>query len=343
MRKKRMVLWDPEADYAQQMAAYLEKDKDFPWEVAVFTNKEGVDAFLQDVEAEVLLAAESAAGSALATYPVRHVLLLNESGMVRFPQVQNIDKYQEAEKVKMQLLRLYAEGEENVLPILQTTGEAGVIGFYSPIRRCLQTGMAITCGQLIARDKRVLYLNFESYVGCPWLEEGAEGDLSALLYYLEEDSQRFSLHLKSLLHFQGNWAYIVPMQNSMNLPCIGEEEWLKLINRCRFSGLFDYIVLDLNDSMQGLIGILQQCQLIFTIVKEDAAGRNKLEKYMYLLKQRGCEHVKEKTVEIQLPAFGKLPLHPEDYTRGELAEYAKKILEECAEKKTEVDDKIYGI
>ena len=329
MRKKRLALCDPEADYAQQMAAYLEKDKDFPWEVIVFTKKEGLEASFG--EADVLLIAESVVGEEMMEYSARHVVLLNESGTIRFPQVHNIDKYQAAEKVKAQLLKLYAEQEEKVFPVLQNVSETKVIGFYSPVKRCLQTGTAIACGQLLARGNRVLYLNFENYVGYSWLEEEPEGDLATLLYYLDEDSQRFMLRLKSLLRYRGDWAYIVPMQNSVDLPFIREEEWMQLINRCRFSGMFDYIILDLNESLQGLFGILQQCHLILTIVKEDATAGKKLEKYAFLLKQRGCENVKEKTVELVIPANIKVPADPEDCVRGELAEYARKILEECRE------------
>lgn len=343
MQKKKMVLCDPEADYAQQMAAYLEKDKDFPWEVVVLTDTEGVSGALDSFEAEVLLIAESVFEEDFVDCSVRHTFLLNESGTLRFQQVQNIDKYQEAEKVKLQLLKLFAEQEEKVFPMLQNVSETKVIGFYTPVKRCLQTGLAITCGQLLAQRKRVLYLNFDNYVGYPWLEEEVEGDLTTLLYYLEENSQRFVLHLKSLLHYRGNWAYIVPMQNSADLPYIGQEEWMKLLSLCKFSGLFDYIILDLNESMQGLFGILQQCHLLFTIVKEDTISKNKLEKYAFLLKQRGCENVKEKTVELVIPESVKALTDPDDYIKGELAEYAKKILEEYVKKKPEVNDKKHGV
>jgi len=341
LHKKKMVLCDPEADYAQQMAAYLEMDKDFPWEVEIFTKKEGLSESLEEIKADVLLMAESLLeentkeAEAVINDAASCVLLLNESGTLQFSNFPNIDKYQEAEQVKAELLKLYAVKTDKVFPVLQTTQAARIIGFYSPVRRCLQTATAITYGKLLARSNRVLYLNFESYVSHLWLEENGKGDLAVLLYYLDEELQRFILHLKSLLHFQGDWAYIIPMRNSADIPCVKEEEWLKLIKQCSLSGLFDYILLDLSESMQGLLSILQQCHRIFTIVKEDRAGKAKMEKYLFLLQQRGCEDVKDKSTQLLIPALGKLPVNPEEYLRGELAEYVEKILEE--------QEKIYGI
>lgn len=329
LKQRKLVLCDPEADYAQQMAAFLEKDKDFPWEVAVYTDREGLEHFLERLGAEVLLIAESMAGEILPQRAVGQVVLLNESGVIRFPEIINIDKYQEAENVRRELLKILAQQEEKVYPVLRSVRESGLIGFYSPVRRCLQTGFAIAYSQLLAENRRVLYLNFQHFAGLPWLDtENGEEDLAALLYYLDMEKHKFILRMKSMLRSLGNWDYMAPMRNGTNLPEVREEDWLKLINRCRCSGEYDYIVLDLSDSMQGLLNILGQCNLIYTIVREDAAARYKLERYEHLLERKGCVDIKERTVKLALPIFAGLPTIPENYTKGELAEYARKVMEQ---------------
>lgn len=330
MRRKKLILCDGEADYAQQMAAFLEKDKDFPWEVAVYSAWQDAErnAAVRN-SGDILLVAESLIGEELPCVLNGQLVLLNESGVVRFPQVKQINKYQEAENVRKELLRIFARQETVVYPALQTEKETGIIGFYSPVRRCLQTGLAITCGQLLAEKGRVLYMNFGYYAGLPQMEaQEPESDLGALMYYLDAEQNKFLLHMKSMLRTIGNWDYIAVMRNGTDLPGIVREDWLELIRRCQKLGEYDYIVLDLNESMQGLFDVLRLCGLIFTIEKEDAVSQHKLKKYEYVLEKNGYQDVEEKSMRLILPQFERLPGALEEYTRGELAEYAREIIRE---------------
>ena len=163
MEQKVLVLCDPEVDYAQQMAGFLESGHDFPWEVIVCSGRKELEQVFVGASIEVVVIAESLVGEKLPKYPAQQMVLLNESGCVRFSEVVNIDKYQEADHVKKELLKLYARRQESIYPTLGRNSPAECIAFYSPVRRCLQTGTAITYSQLLSEKKRVLYLNFESY------------------------------------------------------------------------------------------------------------------------------------------------------------------------------------
>ena len=163
MEQKALVLCDPELDYAQQMAGFLERGHDFPWKVIVCSGKKELEQVFVGASVEVVVIAESLIREALPEYPVEQLVLLNESGCLRFSEIININKYQEAEHVKRELLKLYARQQEAIYPVLGRSSPAACVAFYSPVRRCLQTGTAITYGQLLSETKRILYLNFESY------------------------------------------------------------------------------------------------------------------------------------------------------------------------------------
>ncbi len=327
MKQKVLILCDREEDYAQQMAAFLEKGDDFPLGVVVCTGKNEFEQSMEKYCAEILLLSESMSGELLPGCPANQVVLLNESGYVCFPEIKNVDKYQPAENVRKELLQFLADRQDNVYPMLPKNREVKIIGFYSPVRRCLQTSLAIAYGQLLAEQGKVLYLTFEYYSSHPGLSaEDAGPDLGALIYQLDSEEEKFALYLKMLLRSVGNWDYIAPMRNGANLPSIEAAEWQNLINRCSTLGEYDYIVLDLNDSMQGLFDILHQCNQIYTIVKEDSCSLEKARKYEYLLTMSGYGDVQEKTVKLNMPSFGRLPVLLEDYSRGELAEYVQKIM-----------------
>lgn len=327
MEQKALVLCDPEVDYAQQMAGFLESGHDFPWEVIVCSGRRELEQVFVGAPIEVVVIAESLVKDELPEYPVQQMVLLNESGCVRFSEIVNIDKYQEADLVKKELLKLYARRQESIYPALGRSCPAECIAFYSPVRRCLQTGTAITYSQLLSEKKRVLYLNFESYAHfVENMEEESGADLASLLYYADAPEEAFTVHLRAICRSMGNWDYVLPMYNVENLAATEAEEWIKLITKCRALKTYDLIVLDLNDSIQGVFEILRQCDRIYTITKSDRAAGKKQERYEYMVKKKMYENILQKTVLLQIPAMSRLPEDLEDYSRGELAEYVGREL-----------------
>lgn len=327
MEPKALVLCDPEEDYARQMAAFLEKDDDFPWAVIVCTGRKELEELLARMTVEVLVLAESLTEDVYPGYSVKWLILLNESGQVRFPEIKNIDKYQEADKIRKELLKLSLGRSEPIYPALMKKKAAECIAFYSPVRRCLQTGLAIAYSQLLAEECRVLYLNFECYGVLPGIAEcELESDMTSLLYHLDSGEEELVPYLKMIRKSVGNWDYIPPMKNSENMPATEAEDWLKLMSVLRNLDEYDYIVLDMHDGLQGMFELLKQCERIFTVVKNDAVAREKLQKYEYVLEKKGYKSIRLKTRLLQLPLFTRLPAAMEDYSRGELADYVREEL-----------------
>jgi len=330
VEQKALVLCDPEMDYAQQMAGFLEKGYDFPWKVIVCSGKKELEQVFVGASVEVVVIAESLIREALPEYPVEQLVLLNESGCLRFSEIINIDKYQEADHVKRELLNLYARRQGPIYPVLGRSSPAACVAFYSPVRRCLQTGTAITYGLLLSETKRILYLNFESYAYFVENEEESEADLASLLYYADASEEEFAVRLRAICKSMGNWDYVLPMHNVENLAVTDPGEWIKLITKCRSLKTYDLILLDLNDNIQGLFEILRQCDRIYTITKTDRAAKKKQERYAYLVKKKMYEDILQRTVFLQIPSMSRLPEELEEYSRGELAEYVYRelILEE---------------
>ena len=85
-----------------------------------------------------------------------------------------------------------ALNEGSLRAFVQTDHRVEVYGFYTPVGRCLQTTFALTMGQLLARQKRVLYLNFESCAGlAEMLARKGEAEFLQVLYYLQEEPEEF--------------------------------------------------------------------------------------------------------------------------------------------------------
>ena len=93
---KVMALCDTEEEYAQLMTEFMGKRKNMPWELHTYTN---VDKLLQSEEKglAMLVVAESAYRRELEELSPQCLIVLNESGVMKWEEVSYVDKYQEAE------------------------------------------------------------------------------------------------------------------------------------------------------------------------------------------------------------------------------------------------------
>lgn len=326
MEQKILALCDPEEDYVQHLSAFLQRDRELPWEVVVCTRVEELLRFAKEHAIDLLLVAESAYREEVRGIGAELTVLLNESGVIRFGNIKNIDKYQRADQVLRELLSTYMEREPLLLPRLETDRRTRLIGMYSPVRRCLQTSFALTYAQLLAEKQRVLYLNFEHYAGLEELIERQDQDLSALLYYLQTDQEKFRLRMRTLLRRKGSMDYVAPMFAGQNLLYVTAQDWRRLLLWILESGEYDHVILDLSENMQGLYEILRLCTRVYTIIQEDMVARRKVDQYEQLLSLYEFGDVLEKTRKCQLPKFRRLPEQLEQYTRSDLAEYVKGLI-----------------
>ena len=162
LSKKRLVIYDRDEKYASNLMEYLRSTEDFPYAISVFSEKVVLLEYSVEKEIHLLLVSESAYAEIKDQVKAERIMILNESGELTWKDLQNIRKYQSAEHIVQEIMHYYVEVSE-VFPFklaLQT--DTKLIGFFSPVRRCSQTTMGLTIGQIMADKFRTLYLNFES-------------------------------------------------------------------------------------------------------------------------------------------------------------------------------------
>ncbi len=328
-KENLFVLCDTEEEYAGLFGEYLRKHREQPWEIRIYTDVDELLRKEQKEGAAMLVVAENAYCEKLKGLEPGRIVVLNESGMVRWKDVWNVNKYQQAEAVFKELLEIYAEIVKCQLPKLKSNYGTAFIGIYSPVRRSLQTSFALTLSQLLAKEHSTLYLNFEHYAGVKELLPDAQGrDLSDLLYFLNAEKEKFQLRLQTMLERCGNLEYVPPMRVGQNLLSVTTVEWLNLLQRIGELGEYEYVVLDLSESMQGLFDILRMCIKVFTMVADDRVSAAKLLQYQQVLELYEYEDILQKTKKCAFPPIKRLPVELEQYTRGELAELVKREIAE---------------
>ncbi len=181
----------------------------------------------------------------------------------------------------------------------KTTGE--LIGVYSPVHRIGKTRFAMKLGRELAKKEPVLYLNLEEYAGGSYYFPDQTGQtLADLLYYARQEKGNLGLRISSIAGQDEELDYILPMPYVQDMQGVSGEEWLKLFEQILENCIYQKVILDLGDSVNGLFQILEACDTVYTPYIEDEAARAKLNQYAENLRKTGREKVLERTVQKKL-------------------------------------------
>ncbi len=344
MTHKIMAICDTEEGYAFRMAEYLLEKVKLPYTLHLFTAVEELEKFAGREEIEILLIAESAWRLIKEEYirtQVAQMFILREGGEAEqtlIPQESSgaaredmrcISKYQSPELVVREMLNVIADGGGWKGCPEATDTAVKMIGIYSPVKRCLQTSFALSLGQLLAKEHKTMYLNFEMYSGLgELLRREYQSDMLDVMYYFQSAREKLALRLPTIIQNAGGLDYIPPMQYSLGIREVPGEQWLALCRDIAAIGEYEYIILDLDDGIDGLFELLKNCQKIYTITREDAFAQAKLRQYERMLQQGELGEISEKTVKCRFPIFQELPDSLDMMTHGELAGYVKSIIKE---------------
>ena len=332
MKQKIMAICDTEEGYAFRMAEYILDKVRLPYTLHLFTAVEELKKFAGREEIEILLIAENAWRLLREEYlckQVAQMFILQESNQAAEEDLYCISKYQSPEKVVEAMLDAI-DGAGDWKDYSEETGtEAKMIGIYSPIKRCLQTSFALTLGQMLAKEHKTLYLNFEMYSGLgEILRREYQTDMLDVVYYFQSAREKLALRLPTIIQNAGGLDYIPPMQYALGLKEVPGEQWLALCRDIAAIGEYEYLILDLDEGIDGLFDLLKNCQKIYTITREDPFASAKLRQYEQMLQFNNLDEIAERTVKCRFPIFQELPASLDMMTHGELAGYVKAIIRE---------------
>lgn len=324
-----LVLFDTEEEYAMLMSDYLRGQRGLPWKIRSYTTEADLIENEKGQNISILVTSESSFSENLKYLGADKIIILNESGYMGEDEEQNISKYQPAENVLHLLIETYMEISKEERKAIPGKGRTEFIGVYSPIKRSLQTSFALTMSEIMGAraDSKILYLSFEHYCGVADIMPGdKETDLSDLVYFLNSDSEKFKLHFQTIVKQRGSIYYVPPMKSGQNLLTVSGQEWVNLLRRISEADLFDYVIMDLTDSMQGLFEVLRSCKYVYTVMRDDKVAQVKMMNYENLLNMYEYKDVWDKSIRFVVPRFRYIPDTLEQYTHGDFADYVRKMI-----------------
>ncbi len=325
---RRICICDAEISYGEHLMEYLRSEGNLPCEIYLYTSRASFLEKETPATARLLVIAESQYSEEIEEAGFLDILLLNESSVYR-EKPENLSKYQSVDRICGRVREICAGQPEELSPSVRHGKPMKLIGVYTPVTRCLQTTFSICMGQLLAKSAPALYLNFEAYSGLEnLLDRSFRGSVSDLLYFNDCAREKLAGQLAFMTEKAGELDFLPPMESFIQLRAIRAEQWIGLFQTIEKVTDYEYCILDLSEQVDGILEILRQCDLIFTITREDGISGAKLRQYEQLLTSTQYEDIFMKTRRCRLPVFRELPESILMLSRGELASCVGGILEE---------------
>ena len=321
-----MVIFDEDKKYAERLASYLNMEEGFSFVTVVCTKREELMHFCDENMPKVVLISEKFYEETKARIKCETMALsATKSGL--FDNVMNIYKYQSAEKIMRDILK----GLASAGTVSYITGRATdlkIIAFYTPVKRSFCTSMSLAMGQYLGKGHRTLYLNFEAFSGFKGLFEcDFENSLADVVYFQESGKSGFGLALAGMVEKIDNLDIVAPFENPVDLVSIQTEKWLKLLEIMERETDYEYLLLDLSESVQGLFDILKVADIVITPVGNEEIEICKVVQYEECLKMSGYDEVLMKTKKCNVGNL-KRSGNVRNLCKGDFGEYVKGVLTE---------------
>ncbi len=323
-----LAVCDEEEVYASKLADYLNLKEGFPFQVRHFSTIGKLVQFSNQQDVEAALVCEKYEDELTKAQVIPSVITLSETNNIERKGQKTVWKYQSCEVLIKEVLQILAKEGKEGSHILRNV-PLKIIGLYSPVKRTMQTTFGLTMGQLLAKRGKVLYINMEGFSGLnSMLKRNFQRDLSDLLYYMQNGKQGLTYIMGSMVESVNGMDILPPMLCQMDLISIEAKEWLSLFYEIESHSEYEYLILDLSDSIQGLFEILRQCFVIYTMTERDGFAMAKIDQYEQMIKQCRYEDILNKTHKCELPKFSYLPEQLDRLTVSELASVVKEKIKE---------------
>lgn len=302
MSSRNLVICDSEPAYGSALASFLNGKRELAFQVKTCSCPEKIEEAAGQNRPDILLIAEEFWESSREYREqdpaVKAICLTSEREEERDRKKTSVFKYQSGEDLCSDLMRILAREEKKDLLRIRRKGRGRILGFYSPVHRTGQTAMALETGRKLAAKENVLYLNLETFAGIGgYFPEEKSKDMSVLLYYTKQQTRKVTAVLADLVRNMEGMDYVPPVRVPEDIREVSCQEWLWLFGEISGTSIYDTLILDLGDSVQGLYQILEACDELYVPKSDDPAAVSKLRQFEEALIQAGCRRAAERMVQ----------------------------------------------
>ena len=304
MQHRNFVIYDNEEMYAKNFMDCISTRKEVAFQVRMFRDVEKLLEYSKEQVVNFMLITEECPAAVRQQVRAQRTFVLTKGVCTDLGEKEkSILKYQSADEILAEILESCLETGDRELGLTMTKGAGAVIGVYSPVHRIGKTKLALAVGKEQAKNGPALYLNLEEYSGAEaYFGERPQQNLADLLYYARQENGNLGIRISTMVHQDGELDYIYPMEVAGDIRNVTLEEWKELLEQIADKSIYDTVILDLGDSVQGLYELLMLCDTVYTPFIEEPTARAKMRQYEENLMLLGYQGILEHTVKKEVHA-----------------------------------------
>lgn len=301
MNEKNVVICDSEVCYANVLGENIAEREELAVKVYVCSDIEWALALAKEKRIHIFIVDEAFAYTQRTKIKANQIFVLARDKVADLGQEEwAIGKYQCADEIIREVFEFYIDRtKENVMRCVSKE-RARLIAIYSPIHRVGKTSFAMALGKECAKKKKVLYLNLEEYAGFDEMDS-EELNLGDLLYYMKQGNGNVGIRLKSAVKKVEALDMVLPIPVVQDLKEVTFQEWEMLITQIMENSLYEILILDIGESIQGLFSLLEKCDRVYMPVLDDDISTHKLQHYQRNLEQLKLDKLKRITYRFMMP------------------------------------------
>lgn len=292
-----LVICDQEEEYAAALANFLAKRKGLALSVQMCGNIAQVLELQDNCQIDILLISSRCLKEDKGRIRSANTVILTSSRKEETREQESvIYKYQSGETIMRELIGTCSQMSIAENLFLETVHKKSIktIGIFSPIHRCGKTSYALELGKKLSVSQNVLYLNLELYggIGGHFPETGQT--LADALYYSRQERKNFGAVLTGMVRHFGSLDYLLPVRISEDIKAVEPEDWVCLLDQIATYSLYDILILDIDEGIRGVYGILRLCTEIHVPEVSDDVGRAKMFQFQEELQLLGYDDISRK-------------------------------------------------
>jgi len=298
LNEKNLVICDKEARYAKGLGDNISERKELAFKVYACTSMDSMFRLLNSRKVDILLIDEGFVREERVQFHAEQIFVLTKENCKDLGDEEiEIFKYQCADAILAEVIDTYLR-KSNVTILKKIKKQSKkLMAVYSPIHRIGKTTFALAMGRELAQKEKTLYLNLEGYSSI----QGEGKDLGELLYYVRQDPESLGNRLSMIVKRQEALDYVIPMEMITDLKEISVNEWKNFLQRVVEESIYETVVLDLGDCVDGVFEILQLCDWVYMPVLEDEVSHQKVCRFEETLLRIGLDGILRKITKFAAP------------------------------------------
>ena len=303
--KIKLAVLDNDQIYLQRLVSSLSMKYSDKFEIYSFTDEKIAVETIAQSRIDVLIASDSFKIDAkVLPSNCGFAYLVNSADIEMLDDQRVISKFQKIDMIYKQILSIYSENAGAISGLKIGDDGTRVIFFSSPNGGTGTSSTAAACALSYAKQgKKALYLNLEKFGSSDiFFEAEGQFDMSDIIYALKSRKTNLAMKIESCVKQDSSGVFFFSKSKvALDMFELTDEDIMRLINELKLTGSYDYIIVDVDFSMnQETMKLYKEGSVVVWVGDGSEYSNTKI--------QRAYEALKLKEQNAEMPLFNRVCL-----------------------------------